>query len=162
MLRAVARRARLPAASLALGGATLAAYTHGSDEEYRRISEETLPLKCERPDTQAVDPHAASPRATLLTRVCRLGRYDPVAIEQIWSQHRTCVGARVAQGSSHALPFAARLTSDVVGDAIGGRLRRAQHAAGPPADPACAQQAREQARTPGSERCSSRGSWGPL
>ena len=79
--------------------------------------------------------------------MCRLGRYDPVAIEQIWSQHRTCVGARVAQGSSHALPFAARLTSDVVGDAMGGRLRRALHAAGLPAEPAGAQQAREQART---------------
>ena len=36
---------RLPAAGLALGGA-FAAYTRGSDEEYRSVAEDSLPLTC--------------------------------------------------------------------------------------------------------------------
>ena len=41
-------------------------------------------------------------------------RYDPAAIDRIWSQHKACSIVRLRQISGHALPFAASLLSDVV------------------------------------------------
>ena len=143
MLRAVARRARLPAASLALGGATLAAYTHGSDEEYRRISEETLPLKCERPATQAVDPHAAARERgrrhrapveqldlegnTALLHACTAG--EPEGVQALLAARASAartnrtgrdalccaaVGGRSLGGASHGQTMAACVSRDIV------------------------------------------------
>ena len=46
LLRAIARRSRLPAAGLAVGTAAFISYTHGAEDEYRTVSEEELPLTC--------------------------------------------------------------------------------------------------------------------
>ena len=74
------------------------------------------------------------------TSVCS---YEPEAIGNVWLEHRRCALARLAQIGYCAVPFAARLTADLVGDRVGSSLRRALRSA-PSLE--CEEQMQERAR----------------
>jgi hypothetical protein len=89
MLRTIARRARLPAGVLAVGGASLALYTRDAAAEYASVSEDELPLS-----------------------------YDPDAIGRVWERHPRCSLVRLGQIGGSTVPFAARLIGDLAADAL--------------------------------------------
>merc|ERR1719382_404186 len=60
-------------------------YLHDAEEEYRSIPEASLPH-----------------------------RYEPAAIDAVWSSHPRCVAVRLGQIGTRVVPFAARLLLDAV------------------------------------------------
>ncbi|KAL1523881.1 hypothetical protein AB1Y20_018800 [Prymnesium parvum] len=96
---ATRRIPRLPAA-LVLGGASLAAYLRGSEEEYRSVSETELPAT-----------------------------YDAEAIGRVWGCRCRCALARLLQIGRRALPFAGGIASDLAWDELAARTRGARPAA---------------------------------
>eukprot|EP00966_Prymnesium_polylepis_P219048 5068973-Prymnesium_polylepis.1 len=126
MFRAVLRRSRYPAASLALGGGAVAVYLRGTEDEYRSVSEDALPLKCARL-LRWLSPARSAPCTANHDRPVHVRRYDPDAIERVWSAHPRCALARFGQIGSRAVPFASRLVADLVADQVASRVQRSSY-----------------------------------